>query len=63
MKKIVNAITHPITVTNLILFGSLGLIQIVHTRAHHKMEVDVHAYCKQYEMNKPDDDIYNNEEW
>tara|TARA_Y100001935_G_scaffold110284_1_gene91531 strand:- start:174 stop:365 length:192 start_codon:yes stop_codon:yes gene_type:complete len=63
MKKIVNAITHPITVTNLILFGSLGLIQIVHTRAHHKMEVDVHAYCKQYEMNKPDEVDEYGEDW
>jgi len=31
--------------------GSLGLIQVVHTRAHYMMEIDVHAYCK------------NNAEW
>ncbi len=45
-KTIINVITHPLTVCNLILFGSLGLIQVVHTNAHHKMEIDVHAYCK-----------------
>ncbi len=38
--------THPLTVMNLCLVGSLALIQVVHTRAHHKMEIDVHAYCK-----------------
>jgi len=40
-------LTHPLTVMNLCLVGSLLLIQIVHTRAHHRMEMDVHAYCKQ----------------
>ena len=39
-------LTHPLTVMNLCLVGSLLLIQIVHTRAHHRMEMDVHAYCK-----------------
>ena len=47
MKKIINAITHPLTVCNSILVGSLVLIQVVHTHAHYKMEIDVHAYCKQ----------------
>ncbi len=39
-------LTHPLTVINLCLVGSLGLIQAIHTRAHQKMEMDVHAYCK-----------------
>tara|TARA_B100001057_G_scaffold428975_1_gene454801 strand:- start:492 stop:683 length:192 start_codon:yes stop_codon:yes gene_type:complete len=52
MKKVLEILTHPLTTCNLIIVGSLGLIQIVHTRAHHRMEIDVHAYCKQYEMNK-----------
>ena len=37
---------HPFTVFNLLICGSLALIQVVHTRAHYKMEIDVHAYCK-----------------
>ena len=45
MKKIINAITHPLTVCNFILVGSLVLIQVVHTHAHYKMEIDVHGYC------------------
>jgi len=47
MKKIINAITHPLTVCNSILVGSLILIQVVHTHAHYNMEIDVHAHCKQ----------------
>ena len=45
MKKIINAITHPLTLCNFILVGSLVLIQVVHTHAHYKMEIDVHGYC------------------
>lgn len=29
------------------LIGMLCIIETVHTRAHQKMEIDVHAYCKQ----------------
>ena len=36
---------HPVTVLNLLICGSLGMIQLIHTHAHYKMEVDVHAYC------------------
>ena len=50
MKKIINAITHPLTVCNFILVGSLVLIQIVHTRAHYKMEIDVHGYCANIDL-------------
>ena len=45
MKKIIDVITHPLTVCNLILVGSLVLIQIVHTHAHYKMEIDIHGHC------------------
>ena len=34
------------TVLNLCIVGSLGMIQVIHTHAHYKMEVDVHAYCR-----------------
>ena len=57
MKKIINAITHPLTVCNLILVGSLVLIQIVHTRAHYMMKIDVHGYCANadFELDKEED--------
>ena len=44
--KYLKYVTHPITVLNLCIVGSLGMIQIIHTHAHYKMEVDVHAYCR-----------------
>ena len=43
--KYLKYVTHPITVLNLCIVGSLGMIQVIHTHAHYKMEVDVHAYC------------------
>ena len=45
MKKIIDVITHPLTVCNLIVVGSLVFIQIVHTHAHYKMKIDVHGHC------------------
>ena len=44
-------VTHPLTVLNLLIVGTVGMIQVIHTRAHHKMEIDVHSYCR------------NNAEW
>ena len=44
--KYLRYLGHPLTVMNLCLVGSVGMIQVIHTRAHHKMEIDVHAYCK-----------------
>lgn len=38
---------HPVTIFNLLICGTLGMIQVVHTRAHYMMEIDVHAYCLQ----------------
>ena len=53
MKKILQVITHPVTYCNLLIIGVLIMIETFHTHAHYKMEMDVHGYCKQYEMNKP----------
>ena len=53
MKKILEVITHPVTYTNLLIIGSLIMIQYFHTRAHYKMDVDVHGYCHQYNMKNP----------
>ena len=46
MKSLIRVLTHPVTQFNLLVCGSLGMIQIIHTHAHLQMEVDVHAYCK-----------------
>lgn len=51
--KLLSVLKHPVTQFNLLVLGFLGVIQIIHTHAHYKMEMDVHGYCKQYEMNKP----------
>ena len=50
MKKIIDVITHPLTVCNLIIVGSLVFIQIVHTHAHYKMEIDVHGHCANIDL-------------
>jgi len=44
MKKITSVLTHPVTSFNLLLVGCLGVIEIVHTRAHHTIEQDVHSH-------------------
>ena len=37
-------LVHPVTILNLTLVGSLGVIQFVHTRAHLTLEQDVHGH-------------------
>tara|TARA_B100000287_G_scaffold406291_1_gene430625 strand:- start:321 stop:506 length:186 start_codon:yes stop_codon:yes gene_type:complete len=54
MKKIADAIFHPVTVLNLLLVGSLGLIEVVHTRAHHTLEADVHGHVHQFLRKNPE---------
>ena len=63
MKKVLEVITHPVTYSNLLIIGTLILIEFFHTHAHYKMEIDVHGYCKQYEMNKPSDIDEYEEDW
>ena len=55
MKKVLEVLTHPVTYTNLLIVGSLTMIEFFHTQAHYKMEVDVHGHCKQYEMNREEE--------
>ena len=45
MKKIASVIFHPVTILNLTLVGTLGLIQVVHTKAHLTLETDVHGHA------------------
>ncbi len=33
---------------NLCLFGSLGVIELIHIHAHHKMDMDVHSHVRQF---------------
>ena len=54
MKKIADAFFHPVTVLNLLLVGSLGLIEVVHTRAHHTLEADVHGHVHQFLRKNPE---------
>ncbi|AGG54454.1 hypothetical protein CYWG_00170 [Cyanophage S-SSM6b] len=46
MKSLMRVLLHPVTQFNLLIIGFLSIIQIIHTHAHYKMEMDVHAYCK-----------------
>jgi hypothetical protein len=46
MKSLTRVLLHPVTQFNLLIVGFLSIIQIIHTHAHYKMEMDVHAYCK-----------------
>ncbi len=48
MKKYWRALLHPITQINLLIVGFLLLIEIIHTKAHHTYEVDVHGYVHQF---------------
>ena len=38
------ALVHPVTMVNLAIVGSLGVIQFVHTKAHLSLEQDVHGH-------------------
>mgnify|MGYP003113367574 CR=1 FL=1 len=48
MKLIASVLFHPVTIFNLLLVGCLGLIEVVHTRAHHTLEADVHGHVHQF---------------
>tara|TARA_B100002019_G_scaffold92439_2_gene79728 strand:- start:8138 stop:8320 length:183 start_codon:yes stop_codon:yes gene_type:complete len=54
MKKIADAISHPVTVINLMLVGSLGVIEFVHTKAHRSLEADVHGHVHQFLRKHPE---------
>jgi len=54
MKKIASALVHPITLMNLMICGSLGLIEFVHTKAHHTLEQDVHSHVSQALKKNPE---------
>ena len=39
-----NTLVHPVTMLNLTMVGFLGMIELVHIRAHHSLDVDVHGH-------------------
>ena len=48
------ALFHPVTMVNLTIVGSLGVIQFVHTRAHFTLEQDVHGHVHRALKNNPE---------
>jgi hypothetical protein len=54
VNKIIQVLGHPVTLFNLMLVGTLGLIEVIHTRAHHTMELDVHGHVHQYLRKHPE---------
>ena len=45
---------HPLTLMNLTIFGSMGLIQAIHTHAHYKMNLDVDSYVTAFIKKNPE---------
>ena len=54
MKTLIKALVHPVTLLNLLFVGSLGVIEFLHTRAHHTLEVDVHGHVHRALQNNPE---------
>ena len=53
MKKYLEVFKHPLTQINVMVLGFLILVQMIHTRAHHSYEVDVHGYVNQFIEKNP----------
>ena len=45
---------HPVTIINLLICGSLGVIEFVHTKAHHTLEQDVHGHVHRALQKNPE---------
>jgi len=58
MKKI---LCSPITHFNLLIIGSLLLIQGIHTHAHHTMDADPESYC--YALYRKNSDLLNRHDY
>ena len=54
MKKYFKVFTNPLTQINVMILGFLLLVQMIHTKAHHSYEVDVHGWVHQYLRENPD---------
>ena len=51
MKKILSS---PVTHFNLLVVGSLGIIQAIHLQAHYAMDTDVESYCRALYRSNPE---------
>jgi|DEB0MinimDraft_10_1074344.scaffolds.fasta_scaffold04878_11 hypothetical protein len=45
---------HPLTLINLLICGFLGMVQLAHTHAHYKMDIDVDSYVHSFLKKNPD---------
>jgi hypothetical protein len=44
IRTLVITLMHPVTILNFSFVGFLLVIQVVHTKAHHTLETDVHGH-------------------
>lgn len=54
LRAVLKAATHPITLINLMLVGTLCMIGLLHNRAHYTMEQDADAYVFQWCRKNPE---------
>jgi len=54
MKTFASVLFHPLTLMNFMICGSLGMIQLVHTKAHYTLEQDVHSHVSQALKKNPE---------
>jgi hypothetical protein len=45
---------HPLTLINVTIVGTLGIIQALHTHAHYNMTLDADSYVTQFLKKNPD---------
>ena len=66
LKVLLKVLSHPVTQVNLLTIGVLIMIQMIHTHAHHTMDIDVHAYvkawCSESEENRKKCSYYGQED-
>jgi len=48
MSKFLRVLFHPVTSLNLVLLGSLIVIGNIHNHAHYAMDIDTHAYVRNW---------------
>ena len=54
MKKLASKIiSSPVHITYVTLMVLLIFVQVIHTHAHHEMELDVHGHCRQFIRRNP----------
>jgi len=54
MKLLMRVVTHPVTLFNGLLVGTLIVIGLLHNHAHYTMEVDADSYVRNWCKKNPD---------